>query len=56
MSEKHSSFGDDEPASGGIPALEDNWERDHETGEIIWAPFMLMRPPLPGFPGPDRYG
>ena len=58
MSERYPNGMDEDGQSvgGSIPCLEDNWEIDPETGEEVWAPFMLVRPPLPGFPGPDRYG
>ena len=26
------------------------------TGETIWAPYMLQHPPLPGYPGPEKWG
>ncbi len=36
--------------------LEDNWEVNPETGETEWVPYMLASPPMPGYPGPVRYG
>lgn len=39
----------------GVPMLKDNWEVNEETDETEWVPFMLASPPMPGYPGPDRY-
>ena len=29
---------------------------DPETGKQVWTPYMLRQPPLPGYPGPERFG
>jgi len=38
-----------------VSLYEDNWEVNPETGKTEWVPYMLASPPMPGYPGPDRY-
>jgi len=36
--------------------LRKTWEKDLETGEEEWVPYMLHHPLPPGYPGPVRFG
>ena len=49
-------LGGDDGELSNVPLLEDNWEVNPETSETEWVPFMLASPPMPGYPGPVRYG
>lgn len=50
---------DEDPGDCGelsnVSLYEDNWEVNPETGKTEWVPYMLASPPMPGYPGPDRY-
>ena len=39
-----------------VPMLEDHCDVNEDTVKTEWVSFMLASPPMPGYPGPVRYG